>query len=55
MTTDLGSLAEFLLLARNLSKLPGGFRDRAQARLMTEDGWIGEGRLFAHYIAGADI
>jgi hypothetical protein len=43
----MGSLSEFLLLARNLSKLPGGFRDRAQARLMTEDGWKSEWPLNA--------
>jgi hypothetical protein len=43
----LESVSECRLLAKNPLKLPGRFRCRVSALLMTEDGWRAEWRLVA--------
>ena len=37
-----GSLSEFRLLAKNLLKLPDGFRVRPRTLIMAASGWEGE-------------
>lgn len=52
----MGSVAECLLLATSPLKLPGEFRDRAVAPLMSGDGWIPGWRVQKlHHGAGTVI
>jgi hypothetical protein len=44
-TSEMGSLCEFRLLAKNPLKPPGDFGVRPSARVMAARGWIPEWRL----------
>jgi len=54
-TAGKGSLSEWRLLARNLLMLPGGFRGRPMAPLMTGDGWRAERPVSARHRLPNDL
>ena len=49
--SEMGSVCEFPLLARNPSKRPGRCQDRGAFPLMTAEGWKADGKNYGVLIA----